>query len=100
MSQKMPTISSYGQYSSDNYGAHTLRVEIGDVTLYFSYKTLVAFRAPGKGLVVSENVWGPTTGKHLNWIGGSKKDRLSRTEFESQWKAVAEQFNVEPALTV
>jgi hypothetical protein len=98
---RMPTINSYGQYSSDNYGSHTLRVEIGNVTLWFSYKTLVAFCTPDTGLVVSQNVWGRTTGKHLKWIdGGNKKSRLNRDEFEAKWKEVAERFNVEPALTV
>lgn len=97
----MPKIESYGQYASSNYGAHTLRVSIGDVTLYFSYKTLIAFCAPGVGRVVSKNIWGPTTGKHLKWIdGGSKSDRVDRDTFEEKWKEVAERFNLEAALTV
>ena len=83
---ELPSISNYGQYSSDNYGAHTLRVNVGPFTLYYSYTTLVAFRAPNTGSVVRSNDWGPTTGKHLNWIDqGSKSDRLPGEKFEAKW---------------
>lgn len=40
-------------------------VTIGDVTLWFSYKTVIAFHSPATGFVVSENLWSNTTGKHL-----------------------------------
>jgi hypothetical protein len=56
-------------------------VRLGRFDLYFSYETLVAFHAPGVGLVVSENCWGPTTGRHLNDIA-PKADRKPRAEFE------------------
>jgi hypothetical protein len=83
---ELPRISSYGQYSSDNYGAHTLRVELPGITLYFSYHTVIAFRGRTYGLRVSENLWGPTTGKHLNWISDDKSRRVSREEFERSLK--------------
>lgn len=82
---ELPSISSYGQYSSDNYGAHALRVDMPGLTVWFSYRTPVAFQKAGRLRVVRCNSWGPTTGKHLNWIdgGGSKvKDRVSSEEFE------------------
>lgn len=83
----LPMFETYGRYASRNYGAHALVFSVGDRDFYFSYKTLVAFRVPGYGLVVSDNVWGPTTGKHLNWIDGGAKDaRLSRTKFEAKAK--------------
>jgi len=51
-------------------------------TLYFSYKTLVAFHTPESGLIVRENDWSTTTGKHLNYIdGGNKKNRVSASKF-------------------
>jgi hypothetical protein len=82
----LPNISSYGNYSSSNYGAHTLRVEIESLTVWFSYSTPIAFRTPGLPIVVRENVWGKTTGKHLNWIdGGRKSDRISTEKFEKLW---------------
>jgi hypothetical protein len=81
---------NYGNYSSNNYGAHSLAFQLGDVTVYFSYETPVAFEAPGHGLVVRVNDWGPTSGKHLNWIdGGDHKNRLPGSEFEPLLKKVA-----------
>lgn len=60
---------SYGHYSSGNYGVNTLAFEDGKGnTFYFSYNTLVAFKIKYNELFVRENVWGNTTGKHLNWI--------------------------------
>lgn len=82
----LPTISSYGHYSSDNYGAHTLCVQIGPLQVWFSYKTPIAFQLDGHARVVSQNCWAQTTGKHLNWIdGGNKAGRVSRDEFERLW---------------
>ena len=80
----LPSFETYGNYSSGNYGTNALVFTIGSVDVYFSYKTPVAFRTPQTGLVVRENDWGPTTGKHLNWIdGGKKTDRISGEEFVS-----------------
>jgi len=80
---ELPTISTYGNYSSDNYGAHALCVSIGGIDVYFSYKTPVAFRTIKTGLVVRQNDWAQTTGKHLNAIDdGNKKARVSGEEFE------------------
>lgn len=82
MTMAMPTIQTYGKYASDNYGAHCLAVSIGGLTVYFSYKTPVAFAVVGRR-VVRENKWGPTTGKHLNWIdNGDKANRVPGPEFE------------------
>lgn len=41
---------------------------LGDVSLYFSYQTCIAFRA-GAHRYRLENHWGPTTGKHLSLLG-------------------------------
>lgn len=60
-------------------------VYLGDKTLYFSYQTLIAFRAPGYGLVVRQNDWSATTGKHLNYIdGGDKSKRLTGELFTAK----------------
>lgn len=62
--------------------------------LAFSYETLigvqgflvedpspVAYRF--KQWLVAENEWGPTTGKHLNWLdNGHKEDRVPQEEVE------------------
>ena len=68
-------------YSSSNYGAHSIAMSIGNITLWFSYDTVVAFGNPA---VVSENLWGPTTGKHLNAINRDHSTRLPRDEFEKE----------------
>lgn len=67
---------------SNYYPANAVVVSLPKIDIYFSYKTPVAFRAGGK-LVVRENDWGPTTGKHLNAIdGGDKASRVKSDVFE------------------
>jgi len=78
-------INKWNYISSSNYGAHTIAVTIGGLTLWFSYDTVIAFRPPGGGIRVCENIWSVTTGKHLNSIdGGRKKERLSWEEFDKE----------------
>ena len=85
---QLPTFQNYGNYSSDNYGAHTLQIFLGGLTLYYSYKTIVAYYDILDGQVVCENSWGVTTRKHLNWIdGGDKKNRKSSKVFDAMLEA-------------
>lgn len=81
----LPSFGSYGQYSSGNYGTHTLVfTDASGNDFYYSYHTLVAARVRGHGLIVRQNDWGPTTGKHLNWIdGGDKSSRLPVAQFDA-----------------
>lgn len=69
LEKTLPTISNYGYYSSENYGAHSLKVSIPPskenkhgITLFFSYNTLIAFRGwineEKRGLYVIKNYWG------------------------------------------
>lgn len=80
---KLPKISSYGNYSNNNYGAHTLKVDMGTFELYYSYETIVAYYDSQDGLVCSVNQWGTTTGKHLNFIEPNKKNRVEVDVFEA-----------------
>lgn len=58
-------------------------VNVGDVTLWFSYETIIAYRLPNGERVVSENVWSPTTNRHMNAIdGGSKRAKAARVPFQ------------------
>lgn len=87
----IPSFHSYGKYRGEGYGLHTLCFEMpgsfGNAKVWFSYKTIVAFRTSETGLVVSENCWGPTTSKHLNWIdGGNAAKRLPRDKFKELLK--------------
>jgi len=82
---QLPSLSNYGNASSNNYGFHTIRVDLGPLTIWYSYKTPVAFRVLGHDKVVHENVWSTTTGKHLNMIESDKKRRVNSERFEQLW---------------
>jgi hypothetical protein len=77
-------------------------VEVGQVTLYFSYESLVAFQHPAVGgRVVSENQWSKTTGKHLTLIDGrttkaEQKQRLAASEFNALVKQYIDTIGEEP----
>ena len=72
--------SYYGKSASAESIAK--EVNVGPLTLYFSYTTVVGFHHASTGTVVRENNWGPTTGKHLNAIDdGDKKSRVSAEVF-------------------
>lgn len=55
-------------------------IVIGDLILYFSYETCVAF-SDKQGLCVSENIWTRTTGKFLNDLQADKSKRLKHPLF-------------------
>ena len=58
-------------------------ITIGALQIYFSYSTPVAYRTGGD-LVVSNNVWSNTTGRHLNIINPDKSIRINNQLFNSQ----------------
>ena len=63
-----PNCYNYGEYSSGNYGVHSLCFnDANGNRFWFSYETLVAFMIKGEFHII-KNYWGTTTGKHLNWI--------------------------------
>ena len=72
--------------------ASSSRVELGRVTVWFSYETPIAFSSIDGMLVVRENDWGPTTGKHMNKIDGgqlmAKHRRVSGTVFTHRLEAL------------
>lgn len=76
-------ICSYGRYKSDNYGVNSLRIDLPMGSIWFSYQTPIAFKLTDKHLVIRQNDWGPTTGKHLNWIDSDKSIRIPGKKFES-----------------
>ena len=75
---KFPTVRSYCEGSGNN----TL-VEIGDLSLYFSYDTIIGFSSP-KGSETRQNDWSTTTGKHLNAITPDKTLRIDGVKFEKK----------------
>ena len=54
-------------FYNENTAKNAPYVKVNGVTFYLSYETVVAV-SYGMGLKVIKNYWGPTTGKHLNWI--------------------------------
>ena len=79
---------NYGNYSNDNYGSHSMAFRDNfNNSYYFSYDTLVAFY-DDEGLCIRENIWGPTTGKHLNWINKDKSIRVGSDIFEARLQAL------------
>lgn len=62
-------------------------LRLGLITVYYSYDTIIGFCTPNTGLCVTENVWGTTTGRHLNMIS-DKKDRIPRQEFLEKLESV------------
>ncbi|MFA6694989.1 MAG: hypothetical protein WCR85_00030 [Sphaerochaeta sp.] len=61
--------------------AHLL--EVDNLEIYFSYETPIAFRNEEGTMIVSENVWGSTTGRHIAALGVDKKDRIPSEEFDA-----------------
>jgi hypothetical protein len=71
------------------HAANFTEVVLGDLTVWFSYDTPVAFRVQGQRPVVRRNVWRQTTGRHLNEIDGSAaRDRVDADEFVRLWEEV------------
>lgn len=69
-------------------GPNQTTVEIGDVTLYFSYATCVGFHRNGHGYTICENVWSATAGKHIALINGAKSERTPYDEFSKRLDAL------------
>ena len=90
----LPSFETYGNYSSSNYGAHCLRFQVGTLSVWYSYKTPIAFYHPSVGKVIRENEWGPTTGKHLNAVDPDKKKRIPGIHFEATLRQLLETLNV------
>jgi len=53
-------------------------VYLGRLTVWFSYQTAVGFQLDWLDPVVRQNGWGPTTGKHLNYIDGGSSEAKTR----------------------
>lgn len=56
-------------------------VTVGEMEIWFSYQTPIAFRKHSGPLLVRQNEWGPTTGRHLNYLNVPNADRVTGPEF-------------------
>ena len=88
---ELPSCSSYGPSANRNYGANSMRVVIGDLTVWFSYRTPIAFSI-GDHYVIRQNRWGATTGRHIGLLERSEYfgPRVSDHEFEALWYELVE----------
>lgn len=63
-------------------GNNTLKIITGQGVYWFSYTTCIAFKSIGGPLVVHQNIWSNTTGRHLNVLDGGNHDaRVNADEF-------------------
>lgn len=69
-------------------------VQVGSLTLHFSYETVVAFSSSHSGFVISENVWSTTTGRHLNEIHPDKSLRMSNDAFEQKLQETLKHYGL------
>lgn len=63
------------------------QISIGNLTVYKSYSTVIAFRLNGE-LTITQNNWGNTTGKHLSNICSDKSIRIPYEEFKAKCEAL------------
>lgn len=69
------------------------RVDLGPLTIWFSYETPVAFQVDGSKLICRQNDWSFTTGKLLNKLCPNKADRISGLEFETYLATILNQLD-------
>jgi len=79
-------IPKIAKYSTKTQGG--TYVEIGNLTIWFSYQTPVAFQVGGHPRVISVNYWGSTTGGHINDIDPDKSKRVKDDEFKARLEDV------------
>lgn len=85
---------------SEYCGKNGRMLELSNLKLYFSYETLIAFEHPDAGLVIRENNWGPTTGKHLNAINNDTRIRVPGNLFQQQWQEFAESKGLDASISI
>ena len=58
-------------------------LHLNEHTLYFSYRTCIAYSGPSCNFRLS-NSWGPTTGRHINEMGLKDWPIVSSQEMERE----------------
>ena len=85
----LPKLNNFSDWASHN----AICVEIGDLTVWFSYRTPVAFQVSGQPRIVSTNYWSSATGVHLNAIDPDKSKRVKEDEFNERLGTIVKQIN-------
>jgi len=68
-------------------------VELGNLSIWFSYKTPVAYKYNFE-FVCRQNDWSTTTGKLLNELEPDKSKRVSGDVFEQKLKAITDKISL------
>lgn len=63
------------------YKPNLVKIELGHLSLYFSYAECIGLQIDNNEPIFSENIWSLTTAKHLNFLGSKKENRLPREQF-------------------
>lgn len=72
-----------------------IKFSLGNLDIYFSYSTAVAFEDSQANLVISQNKWSTTTGKHLSYISKDVSDRIPYEQFTKELeKAIAKEMKI------
>lgn len=82
----MIRIDAYGDYKSD-WNGRAMKLVLDGITIWFSYSTPIAFRNHGGKIVATENRWGTTTGRHLNFLEPNKDRRVDADTFAAMLDA-------------
>ena len=70
---------------------------VNEVTLFFSYKSLIAVKSPD-GLLIHENIWGTTTGRHLHKINSDTSKRINKDDFLKQVQEIWGRYKIDVSL--
>lgn len=79
--------------SLEKLASNLQSLRCGQLKLFFSYRTVIAFQC-GDKLTVSENVWSTTTGKHLAMIQTKDSQVISNAVFINRLKRVLELYQM------
>ena len=69
-------------------------ITIGNLKIWFSYETPVAFKLGYEQLICRKNDWNITTGKLLNEICPNHKERISGEKFEKELNTLLKKLNL------
>ena len=74
-------LPTFDFYCDNTTKGNAIVFDLGSLRVWFSYHTPIAFKLLGFPIIVHENDWSVTTGKHLNAIDRDKKSRVSSEVF-------------------
>lgn len=80
-------VGTYYDKYSDNYGVNAIFIKIDNLVLYFSYRTLVGVKVEDYK-IACQNIWGNTTGKHINLLKEKGFSQYDRDRFLSHVQSI------------